>query len=511
MHHFFPCSRSRLTGKLLTEAELLFICHAEPDNPSREHGLTLRRMSKPKRSKALAQYFGEAPPPRPTTPSPIEPAPLLDAHARTVKQMNRASSISILSGLGVPDPERTLAPPPPDAISQMSKPASPTPSFRSKTQSKLRNFLGQRPPSELITTHLQEYFPFIEKKVLERTQRQSMMLRAGHGSVRPESMLRPDSRRFSRQSWNPPLESRFSASTGGIPTPARRKSMSSPPLPPVPLNSDSHSSRSFRSMDRDEVPPRMSIETDYGESIDVTDDPALDPGAQPPQLLPPVQFPSETLSESLSNVGRGLGRTSSNASRASRHVSYLMELRSKRDRSDSGSMLTVDEITQEVESRRASLVAEGNDLETNDDRDGEESTAVEYDDDDHEEEEEEEEAEADTMVDDGISGEEEEHKAVTSNGGTRRPHLPVLFTNLSLGKRAIKWIKGALIGAGSFGSVYLGMDAFHGLLMAVKQVELPTGSAPNEERKKSMLSALEREIELLKELQHDNIVQYLGA
>lgn len=53
------------------------------------------------------------------------------------------------------------------------------------------------------------------------------------------------------------------------------------------------------------------------------------------------------------------------------------------------------------------------------------------------------------------------------------------------------------------------MDASSGLLMAVKQVELPTGSAPNQERKKSMLSALEREIELLKNLQHDNIVQYL--
>lgn len=54
------------------------------------------------------------------------------------------------------------------------------------------------------------------------------------------------------------------------------------------------------------------------------------------------------------------------------------------------------------------------------------------------------------------------------------------------------------------------MDAHSGLLMAVKQVELPIGSARNEERKRSMVSALEREIELLKELQHENIVQYLG-
>ena len=78
----------------------------------------------------------------------------------------------------------------------------------------------------------------------------------------------------------------------------------------------------------------------------------------------------------------------------------------------------------------------------------------------------------------------------------------------SANKPPIKWHKGALIGAGSFGNVFLGMNAKTGLLMAVKQVELPTGSAPNEERKKSMLSALEREIELLRDLHHENIVQY---
>ena len=47
--------------------------------------------------------------------------------------------------------------------------------------------------------------------------------------------------------------------------------------------------------------------------------------------------------------------------------------------------------------------------------------------------------------------------------------------------------------------------------MAVKQVSLPTGSGVNQERKKAMLSALEREVELLRELQHENIVQYHGA
>ncbi|KAF8495632.1 hypothetical protein JB92DRAFT_2818098 [Gautieria morchelliformis] len=495
-------------GKHLSESELLFICHAEPDNPAREHGLTLRRIGKPKRSKALSRYFGEAPPLRATTPSPVDtpPAPP-PPDPRTVKQMNRASSISILSGLGVPDPERALAPPLPDVMSP-SKPASPTPSFRAKTQNKLRNFLGQRPPSELITTHLQEYFPFTEKRVLERTQRQSMMLRAGHTSTGP----RPDSQRFDRQSWNQPSESRFSASTGtGCGSPSR-KSTSSPPFTSQPdaqsVRSTAASTRSAAlsirsnasglSVERDDAPPRMSVETADGTAIDITDDDDHVSVSAEPHLLPPVQFPSESLSESLGNLGRGLARTSSNASRMSRRVSYLMELRSKRDRSDTASMLTVDEITQEVESRRASLVAEGRDpgAEGAEDGDTGTSTAVDTEEDTAVEEPEVEEDEAeDTAVNDASEGEEEAHKAVTSNGG----------------KRAFKWIKGALIGAGSFGSVYLGMDAFHGLLMAVKQVELPTGSAPNEERKKSMLSALEREIELLKELQHENIVQYLDS
>lgn len=76
-----------------------------------------------------------------------------------------------------------------------------------------------------------------------------------------------------------------------------------------------------------------------------------------------------------------------------------------------------------------------------------------------------------------------------------------------------KWMKGALIGQGSFGSVYLALHAVTGELLAVKQVEAPSPGAnsANDARKKSMIDALKREISLLRDLQHPNIVQYLGA
>mgnify|MGYP001244663536 CR=1 FL=1 len=76
-----------------------------------------------------------------------------------------------------------------------------------------------------------------------------------------------------------------------------------------------------------------------------------------------------------------------------------------------------------------------------------------------------------------------------------------------------KWIKGALIGRGSFGSVYLALHAVTGELLAVKQVEtLGSGTnGQNDQRKKNMIEALKREITLLRDLRHPNIVQYLGC
>ena len=73
-----------------------------------------------------------------------------------------------------------------------------------------------------------------------------------------------------------------------------------------------------------------------------------------------------------------------------------------------------------------------------------------------------------------------------------------------------KWLQGARIGAGSFGTVYLGMNPLSGELMAVKQVPIPAGSSKQNEVQRSMITALQREMTLLKELNHENIVLYYG-
>lgn len=75
------------------------------------------------------------------------------------------------------------------------------------------------------------------------------------------------------------------------------------------------------------------------------------------------------------------------------------------------------------------------------------------------------------------------------------------------------WMKGSLIGEGSFGSVFLALHAITGELMAVKQVEIPSATQGTEfdKRKNSMVTALKHEIDLLQGLHHPNIVQYLGT
>ncbi|KAL3232498.1 Serine/threonine-protein kinase BCK1/SLK1/SSP31 [Nakaseomyces bracarensis] len=72
------------------------------------------------------------------------------------------------------------------------------------------------------------------------------------------------------------------------------------------------------------------------------------------------------------------------------------------------------------------------------------------------------------------------------------------------------WIKGEMIGKGSFGAVYLSFNVTTGEMMAVKQVEVPKYSSQNQ-MVKDMVDALKSEVATLKDLDHLNIVQYLGS
>lgn len=74
------------------------------------------------------------------------------------------------------------------------------------------------------------------------------------------------------------------------------------------------------------------------------------------------------------------------------------------------------------------------------------------------------------------------------------------------------WLKGALIGKGSFGTVYLALHTITGELMAVKQVESPRTQMDAEAgEKRSVANAVRREIAFLRDLTHPNIVSYLGC
>eukprot|EP01103_Thecamoeba_quadrilineata_P019148 TRINITY_DN7637_c0_g1_i1.p1 TRINITY_DN7637_c0_g1~~TRINITY_DN7637_c0_g1_i1.p1 ORF type:complete len:453 (-),score=97.92 TRINITY_DN7637_c0_g1_i1:9-1367(-) len=72
----------------------------------------------------------------------------------------------------------------------------------------------------------------------------------------------------------------------------------------------------------------------------------------------------------------------------------------------------------------------------------------------------------------------------------------------------IHWKKGGLIGHGSFGKVYLGLNTHSGELLAIKQINLDESDNVGVSRE---VEAIEREIAILRNLRHANIVRYYGT
>ena len=97
-------------------------------------------------------------------------------------------------------------------------------------------------------------------------------------------------------------------------------------------------------------------------------------------------------------------------------------------------------------------------------------------------------------LDESIQHEKRIPAKVTSTSGDARDY------------NAIRWRRGASLGSGAFGDVYLGFDLASGELMAVKQVCLI-----GVENVKKQMRSLRDEIELVSALEHPNIVRYFGT
>lgn len=270
-------------------------------------------------------------------PTPIPLSPNSQSHQNgkyndeTVSKTDkrRTSAQIVMSGLNVD------ASPPPNAT---RSPSSGTAPSRSK---KMYNFFGHRPPSELISNHLSDYFPSARKGDLEKTVRQSMM-RLSQGQGDRHTIGYNALTGFGGASP-------FSASLESVASPGRKG------RPP--------STRTVSSSTTPAAIPE-EIETAHETAtLDMTSEQDAEPVGNRPPLLPPFEPTGESLVDSLqeyspapSTVRKALRSTrrGSGGSSISR-ISVLSSIRRGADKSDSASLLTVDEITAEVENRRASM------------------------------------------------------------------------------------------------------------------------------------------------------------
>ena len=96
--------------------------------------------------------------------------------------------------------------------------------------------------------------------------------------------------------------------------------------------------------------------------------------------------------------------------------------------------------------------------------------------------------------------------------GSRVSLIEAVPQNLPVGQNSFQIARGELIGKGSYGRVYLGVNLTTGDLLAVKQVEVNQKIAGQDKDKmKEMVAALDQEIDTMQHLEHPNIVQYLGC
>ena len=75
----------------------------------------------------------------------------------------------------------------------------------------------------------------------------------------------------------------------------------------------------------------------------------------------------------------------------------------------------------------------------------------------------------------------------------------------------IDWKKGEKIGHGTYGDVFMALNQVTGELFCVKQIRVQPGVVGGEKEAYARIKALEREISVMKNLEHPHIVRYLGT
>ena len=95
--------------------------------------------------------------------------------------------------------------------------------------------------------------------------------------------------------------------------------------------------------------------------------------------------------------------------------------------------------------------------------------------------------------------------------GSRVSLIEAVPKDLPPGINSFQIGRGQLIGKGSYGRVYLGINLTTGDLLAVKQVEVNQKAGQDKDKMKDMVAALDQEIDTMQHLEHRNIVQYLGC
>lgn len=321
--------------------------------------------------------------------SPTTAQPSLPAHSAHERQRNVNSAAQDLERPGSPEVTRG-------------------------TKAKIKQFFGQRPPSEMIASELTTYFPAYQKEDIEKTVRMSMRRSA----------------RLSRAA------SRMSVASNVSFTSSLKDA---PPIPSIAdqwLTGSNQSTRASRplSISKFALPP-----TAYRDSIAST-------SLQPLQEESPI----EPNRKSYVSFGGESG-------------------------SDSAAVAVVD--------------LEGNTIPQSYFDDGGSSGQA---------------TEAGGSLNQRFS------QAIAEDDEDSDEELDQFLREDSFAN--VKYMKGTMIGQGSFGSVYLALHAITGELMAVKQVEVPSNiDSEMNKKKNTMVAVLKHEIDLLRDLQHPNIVQYLGS